>query len=88
MPRPRRGRAWPPGMSITAFSKENVEPILIVQLLLLGMEPKTIEIIGIVKKSLGDDWGEGGYIRMQKNIAETLAGLFGITIRPSYPIKI
>ncbi|KAF3782987.1 hypothetical protein EJ110_NYTH33199 [Nymphaea thermarum] len=41
-----------------------------------------------IKNSLGDDWGEGGYTRMQRNIAETLAGLCGITIRPSYPIKI
>ncbi|KAF3794307.1 Cysteine proteinase [Nymphaea thermarum] len=42
----------------------------------------------IVKNSWGDNWGEGGYIRMQRNIAGTSAGMCGIAIWPSYPIKI
>ncbi|KAJ3704857.1 hypothetical protein LUZ61_008562 [Rhynchospora tenuis] len=39
----------------------------------------------IVKTSWGTNFGESGYIRMQRNIAST-AGLCGIAMQPSYPI--
>ncbi|KAJ6832310.1 oryzain alpha chain-like [Iris pallida] len=40
----------------------------------------------IVRNSWGADWGEAGYLRMERNIAET-SGKCGIAIEPSYPIK-
>lgn len=40
----------------------------------------------IVKNSWGAYWGERGYVRMQRNV-NTKAGLCGIAIEPSYPIK-
>lgn len=40
----------------------------------------------IVRNSWGGDWGEQGYIRMQRNIASN-TGLCGIAIEPSYPVK-
>ncbi|OMP12667.1 hypothetical protein COLO4_02899 [Corchorus olitorius] len=39
----------------------------------------------LVKNSWGPDWGERGYIRMQRNVAAP-AGLCGIAIWPLYPI--
>ncbi|KAH9616545.1 hypothetical protein KSS87_004262 [Heliosperma pusillum] len=39
----------------------------------------------IVRNSWGGDWGEKGYIRMQRNTKR--AGLCGIAIEPAYPIK-
>ncbi|XP_019175196.1 PREDICTED: low-temperature-induced cysteine proteinase-like [Ipomoea nil] len=40
----------------------------------------------IVKNSWGSHWGEKGYVRMHRNV-NTEAGLCGIAIEPSYPIK-
>ncbi|KAF8690890.1 hypothetical protein HU200_041296 [Digitaria exilis] len=39
----------------------------------------------IVKNSWGEGWGDGGYIKMRKDVDEP-EGLCGIAIRPSYPL--
>ncbi|KAA8531663.1 hypothetical protein F0562_006620 [Nyssa sinensis] len=41
----------------------------------------------IVKNSWGTSWGENGYIRMERNVADTLTGKCGIAMQASYPIK-
>ena len=40
----------------------------------------------IVRNSWGPEWGELGYIRMQRNISKK-EGLCGIAMLASYPIK-
>ena len=40
----------------------------------------------IVKNSWGAEWGEQGYIRMQRGISDE-QGLCGIAMEASYPIK-
>nr|AAD10337.1 cysteine proteinase precursor [Hordeum vulgare] len=40
----------------------------------------------IVKNSWGEDWGEKGYIRMQRGVSQT-EGLCGIAMQASYPTK-
>ncbi|EAY80530.1 hypothetical protein OsI_35710 [Oryza sativa Indica Group] len=41
----------------------------------------------IVKNSWGEDWGERGYIRMQRGVSSDSNGLCGIAMEASYPVK-
>ncbi|MGI4297494.1 C1 family peptidase, partial [Klebsiella pneumoniae] len=41
----------------------------------------------IVRNSWGPNWGENGYIRMERNVDNTSSGKCGIAQMPSYPIK-
>ncbi|KAK6939638.1 Peptidase C1A, papain C-terminal [Dillenia turbinata] len=41
----------------------------------------------IVRNSWGDSWGESGYIKMERNIANAVTGKCGIAMESSYPIK-
>ncbi|KAK7279077.1 hypothetical protein RJT34_24121 [Clitoria ternatea] len=41
----------------------------------------------LVRNSWGPSWGEGGYIKLERNILETNTGKCGIAMEPSYPIK-
>ncbi|XP_034681797.1 cysteine proteinase RD21A-like [Vitis riparia] len=41
----------------------------------------------IVRNSWGPNWGESGYIKLERNLAGTETGKCGIAIEPSYPIK-
>lgn len=41
----------------------------------------------IVKNSWGQEWGEKGYIRMQRGI-DAEEGLCGIAMEPSYAVKL
>ncbi|CAI9110220.1 OLC1v1010213C2 [Oldenlandia corymbosa var. corymbosa] len=41
----------------------------------------------IVRNSWGTNWGENGYLRMERNVIETNKGKCGIAVEPSYPIK-
>ena len=40
----------------------------------------------IVRNSWGAEWGEKGYLRMERNIKQSV-GKCGIAMEPSYPIK-
>ncbi|GAB4846954.1 hypothetical protein Ancab_025964 [Ancistrocladus abbreviatus] len=40
----------------------------------------------VVRNSWGTDWGEDGYIKIERNI-ETFTGRCGIAMEPSYPVK-
>lgn len=41
----------------------------------------------IVRNSWGPDWGENGYIKMERNMAGNETGKCGIAMEASYPIK-
>ncbi|KAI3665690.1 hypothetical protein L6452_44320 [Arctium lappa] len=41
----------------------------------------------IVRNSWGSNWGEDGYIRMERNVVRTHTGKCGITMMASYPVK-
>lgn len=41
----------------------------------------------ILKNSWGDDWGEKGYMRTQRDI-NAKEGLCGLTMEASYPVKL
>uniref|UniRef100_A0A0D9XF84 Cathepsin propeptide inhibitor domain-containing protein n=1 Tax=Leersia perrieri TaxID=77586 RepID=A0A0D9XF84_9ORYZ len=40
----------------------------------------------IVRNSWGEEWGEEGYVRMQRDVAGVASGLCGIALLPSYPV--
>uniref|UniRef100_A0ACD5TL50 Uncharacterized protein n=1 Tax=Avena sativa TaxID=4498 RepID=A0ACD5TL50_AVESA len=41
----------------------------------------------IVRNSWGPSWGEGGYIRMERNVTAARTGKCGIAMMASYPVK-
>ncbi|CAN0846365.1 Probable cysteine protease RD21B [Linum grandiflorum] len=41
----------------------------------------------IVRNSWGPEWGEKGYIKMERNVAKTKTGKCGIAMQASYPTK-
>lgn len=41
----------------------------------------------LVRNSWGTEWGEEGYIKMQRNVQSTNTGKCGIAMMASYPVK-
>ncbi|KAH9663713.1 putative cysteine protease RD21B [Citrus sinensis] len=41
----------------------------------------------LVRNSWGSDWGENGYVKLQRNLLDTNTGKCGIAMEASYPVK-
>ena len=50
-----------------------------------GKDPATGQKYWIVKNSWGANWGDGGYIKMKRQVPGRPGGYCGIAIRPSFP---
>ena len=51
-----------------------------------GVEPATKEAFWLLKNGWGDQWGEGGFLKLPRGLPGT--GACGLTTQPGYPIKI
>lgn len=41
----------------------------------------------LVRNSWGSNWGESGYIKIERNVADAYTGKCGIAMEASYPVK-
>ena len=51
-----------------------------------GKDEKTQEPYWILKNGWGDQWGEGGFLKLPRGLPGT--GACGLTSQPGYPVKI